>query len=519
MEIKKTNVHIEQVKECIASQFVLEQDINLSETRPDMASICMRRAQLVVEEIRPYTDVVQVKGNLEYAILYQTEGDGCKLERLEGALPFEETIHMQGVSAGDTVKADSVVEDFSVSVINSRKLSVQSVITMNVCTKELGSVEFPTDMAGLENYEYRQAMSDVTQLALSKNDIFRMKQEKKLTGEYPNIHNILWQSGRISELDTRPMADKLMIQGELVLFVLYECEGENHEVRFYECIIPFSGNLECMGMDSDMTADVRWKMGSFQLSVKPDEDGEERVLQLDMSLQLEIKAYKEMQLRYIGDLYSVKSQVTLETEKKNIPRLLARVTGKYKMTEQMDTGILPGTILQLLHSEGNVHIDRVESVAEGTLVSGSVSVQILCVTGDDVQPYEMLEKVIPYSYVLECGDMAGMPVPEVTAELEKLEVSLADDGQVALKAVISFYMIAFGNEEVNLVKSITESEIDREELMRLPGMAIFVAGKGDTLWDIGKKYYISVDMLQQINELESRELTEGQRLLVVKQGM
>ena len=66
---------------------------------------------------------------------------------------------------------------------------------------------------------------------------------------------------------------------------------------------------------------------------------------------------------------------------------------------------------------------------------------------------------------------------------------------------------------------MSEEAIDREMLKALPGMAIYVAGKGDTLWDIGKRYYISVDMLQQINELESRELTEGQRLLVVKQGV
>ena len=519
MEIKKTNVHIEQVKECISSQFVLEQDINLSETRPDIAAICMRRAQLVVEELRPYTDVVQVKGNLEYSILYQTEGDGCRLERLEGTLPFEETIHMQGVAAGDIVKADSVVEDFSVSVINSRKLSVQSVITMNVCTKEMGSVEFPTDMTGLDGYEYRQVASDVTQLVLSKNDLFRIKQEKKLSGEYPNIQNILWQSARIQEMDTRPMADKLMLQGELALFVLYECEGEQHEIRFYENTIPFNGNLECSGMDSDMTADVRWKMGNFQLSVKPDEDGEERVLQLDVNLQLEIRAYKEMQLRYISDLYSVKKQVTLEREKRNIPHLLAKVTGKHKMVEQIDTGIIPGTILQLLHGEGDVHVDHVESVEQGASVSGDIAVQVLCVTGDDLQPYEMVEKVIPYTYVLECGDMKGMPIPEVTAELEKLDVSLADDGQILVKAVISFYMIAFGREEVNLVMSVKEAEIDRDSLMALPGMAIYVAGKGDTLWDIGKKYYISVDTLQQINELESKELTEGQKLLVMKQGM
>lgn len=519
MEIKTTNVHTEQGKECISSQFVLEQDINLAENREDIAAICMRRAQPVIEELRPYTDVVQIKGNLEYSILYQAEGNGCRLDRLEGALPFEETIHMQGVTAGDSVKAEPRVEDFNVSVINSRKLSVQSVITMEVCSRELGSIEFPTDIDGLERYEYHQISRDVTGLVLSKNDIFRIRQEKKLPEEYPNIHGILWQSVRVQELDCRPMPDKLMLQGELSVFVLYEGEGEKHEIRFYENTVPFHGELDCSGLDADMTIDSRCKIGTMQMMVKPDEDGEERLLQLDVNLQLELRAYTDRQISYISDIYSVSSQVTPKRQEKKLPRLLSKVTGKHKIMEQIDAGALPGQILQLLHSEAEVHVDGVESCTQGAEVSGCLCVQILCVTGDDLQPYETIEKAIPYTYLLECGDMKGRAAPEVSTELEKLDISLGEDGKIQVKAVISFYMIAFEWETVNLIESVTEKALDREELSALPGMAIYVVGRDDTLWDIGKRYYISIEELQKINELDSRELTEGQKLLVVKSGL
>lgn len=39
---------------------------------------------------------------------------------------------------------------------------------------------------------------------------------------------------------------------------------------------------------------------------------------------------------------------------------------------------------------------------------------------------------------------------------------------------------------------------------------------GDNLWNIGKKYYVPVDNLREINELSSDELKPGQKMLIVK---
>ncbi len=41
---------------------------------------------------------------------------------------------------------------------------------------------------------------------------------------------------------------------------------------------------------------------------------------------------------------------------------------------------------------------------------------------------------------------------------------------------------------------------------------------GDNLWNIGKRYYVPVESLRELNALESDELKAGQKLLIVKGG-
>lgn len=50
-------------------------------------------------------------------------------------------------------------------------------------------------------------------------------------------------------------------------------------------------------------------------------------------------------------------------------------------------------------------------------------------------------------------------------------------------------------------------------------MVICIAGPGDTLWDIGKRYYVPVSQLKEVNELPTEEISAGDKILVVKGGI
>ena len=53
---------------------------------------------------------------------------------------------------------------------------------------------------------------------------------------------------------------------------------------------------------------------------------------------------------------------------------------------------------------------------------------------------------------------------------------------------------------------------------KLPGFAIYFVKEGDTLWQIGRKYYVSVDKIKEVNQLTGEDIAPGDKLLIVKSG-
>lgn len=516
MELIRRNIHMDRVRAEAVIQSALEDDVNVPENKPDVSTLNLERGEVAVDEIRPGTDCVTVKGRLCYRVLYHTAEEGGGLAVLEGKMPFEEKINLQGATAADTVTVEGETEDLTVGIINTRKLKIQALITLTARVEELYDEEAPIALRGEEKAEYRQMPLELAQIAICKNDIFRLKEEMTLPSNYPNIFQILWSNLSLGDVEFKAMEEKLAVSGDLHVFLLYEGEGEEHPVRSFESTLPFSGELECHGCREGMTPDIRYRMGQQELTVHPDFDGEERGIGLELVLDISVRVYEEEKLEIISDIYGVSSEISTVSHRAGLRRLLARVTGKTKVTDRIH--VSEGSVLQLLHSEGNVLPPQQSVVENGILLQGSMSVKVLYITGEDDAPYGCTQAQIPYRYTLEVPDIAQEDLGKVHAEVEQLQVTMLDGEEMDVKAVLSFSTVVFQNISVELIGQVTVSELDSGRMGSLPGMAAYVVKPGDNLWNIGKKYYVPVETLRELNSLDSDELTPGQKLLVVKGG-
>mgnify|MGYP007098959679 CR=1 FL=1 len=123
----------------------------------------------------------------------------------------------------------------------------------------------------------------------------------------PNIFALLWKSCQIREMAFRVLDGKLQATGELSLFFFYEEESETKKTVWYETTVPVSVAIECQRPRGDAGAD-RLQIGHLEIEAKADEDGEERVILLDLVLDLDIRIYEETNLSMIEDLYGVTKQ-------------------------------------------------------------------------------------------------------------------------------------------------------------------------------------------------------------------
>lgn len=517
MELIKKNIHMDYTKAKATTQLVLEEDMNLPDVKPDMDCICLERGKVIIDEAKSYSDGVTIRGRLMFQVLYHSDEEEHALATVEGKIAFEEKLNMPGLTGADAVKAEGCVEDLSVGIINSRKLSLQSVVNLTACAEEIYDEEVPIGLHGEEKVEYRRSPMEMVQIAICKNDIYRIKDEITLPTNYPNIFQILWSNLTLNDVEIRPMEEKLSIQGDLKVQMIYE--SDERGIRSFETTLPFSGNVECHGCRDGMIPAISFVLGQQELTIHPDNDGEERVVALEALIDLKLKLYEEAKVELITDVYGVKSDVEAVEKEVTLQHLLTKTTGKQKVTEHVRIMDNNSSILQLLHSEGKVLMDKVDIKNGCITIWGSIPIQVLYISGNDSKPYDALRTEIPYQYEMEINGLRPEDLIDVQVALEQMQVTILDGEELDVKAVPVFTITVFQQEKKKMVNSINTAPLDTGKLGRLPGMAIYTVKPGDSLWSIGKKFYLTVDRLKKINELSSDELQIGQKLLIVKEGI
>ena len=142
MELVKKNIHFNRVTKEARNQITLEEDINIPDTKEDIESILFHNYRVIIEEVKEGEQKVHIRGKMIYSILYRSEETG-RLCALEGSIPIDEQLYMEGVGNSDKVMVKTTVEDFSAGIINSRKISIQSILELYAYVQELYDEQIP----------------------------------------------------------------------------------------------------------------------------------------------------------------------------------------------------------------------------------------------------------------------------------------------------------------------------------------------------------------------------------------
>ncbi len=515
MELVKKKIHMDRVGSRAGTQIVLEEDVNISDNKPDAVHLLNSKGEIIMEEIRAGENAVNLRGRLVVSLLYLTDTEGA-CASMETVIPYEEKINMDGVGNGDIILADCAIEDLTAGLINSRKISVQSVVSFTLEMEEHIEQDAAVDLVHDEPVEYRKQTYPVVQLVLQKKDIFRLKEEMELSGNLPNVFRTIWNHIAFDHVEFKALEEKISVQGEMKAFFLYEGEGDSDRTLWYENTVPFSGIIECHGCRENMIPDISYSLGQCNVEVRQDFDGEERVFCVEPVLDLDIHLYDEEELEVLSDLYGVHKEIEALTAQVQLKSLLMNGSGKCKIAEHAKIQNPEMPMYQLIHSEGEVRIDEQTVVENGIAVTGTLTVTTLYLCGSGAKSLYSTRNEIPFRYVIEAENITATSIYKLHCSIEQLTVTMLDGEELDVKAALQFRVIVFAVQKSELITDIKVGELDPNKLNSLPGMVICIAAQGDTLWDIGKRYYVPIAQLKEVNELVSEEIKEGDKILVVK---
>ena len=289
MKIEKKTVQSGILKLEKNVQITIDQDMNVPDTKPDVEKIVESRGEVHIDEVEIMTDRIRIRGMFFVQLLYLSAEKEQKISCMEHEFALEEFMNVEGAQPTDTARVMVDLEDLTVSVINSRKCGVRSVLFFHIHISETKFVECSVGVEKRGNVQCLYESVPMTEIVLYKKDIQRIRAEVSLPAGKPNIREILWNSMQLRDVDVRMQEGKLSIRGELFLFILYRGEEEQEPVQYYDWEIPFTSELECSDSRENLIGSIAASLGSHQSVVKPDEDGEPRSVEVDAVLELDLK--------------------------------------------------------------------------------------------------------------------------------------------------------------------------------------------------------------------------------------
>ena len=288
MELIKKNIHMNKLKGKMVNQITLDDDMVVPDKFPDVRNKITEDGGIMVESVKVSPNKVNVIGKLNFKMMYKAVSSEDGIHRLDGSIPFDENINMDGIEEGDTINVDFDVDDLTISVINSRKISIKAIITVTVMAETLRDEEIAVDMES-ENAECIKDNLDITQIAIRKKDLLRIREEIDLGAGRMNINEVIWNTASLVGTQIKVMEGKINISGEIIIFVLYT--AEEGPIQWVDANVPFNGMIEVPSCYEDMIPSIELKLSAADIEAKPDYDGEQRLLQLDGIINVDIKLY------------------------------------------------------------------------------------------------------------------------------------------------------------------------------------------------------------------------------------
>ena len=514
MELRKESVQMLRVKSKATSQVTFDADYNVPDIKPDIGRMIQNKGNVSMDEVRLSDGHAFIKGNLNVDLLYVGEEEG-KVYSLSAKLPLEETLNLEGIVSGDKMCLKWEIEDLSLHIIHSRKLNIKAIVTFYAAVDELAGIQLPVALDE-DNVSVKKKKVRLMSLCVHKKDTLRVKDEITLASNKPNITELLWHTIEVRGLDLRPEDNVVKAKGELFVFALYVGDDEGNPLQWLEYSLPFNGEVECAGCAEDLIPNIEVSVMHQGIEVKPDADGEERLLLVDVVLELDMKLYREEEHDLILDVYTPLKECVPHGRPEALESLLIRNFSKCRLSDRVEVKETQGKILQICHSQGKVKIDKTKVVDNGIQVDGIVHMKVLYIVGNDDMPFYSMEAMIPFTHVVEARGITEESVYYLRADLEQLSTTMVDSNEIEVKATVSLNALVLRREEEMIIDRVEEQPLDMNKIQGMPGVTVYMVKPKDTLWDIAKRFYTTVEEIRSLNELTEEELHPSQPLLLVK---
>ena len=516
-ELIKDQIFLDQTRGQETVQIMLEGDLIVPDTKPDMANILQTEEKVVIHKAEPSQDRVNYIGELQLSLMYLSKDSKKNVDALSLTRKVDDFINAEGLTPTSWVRAKAQIVNIDYREVNDRKVNYRAIVNITIVAEEKVSHQGVVHIDNMPDNQILKKEVAINRTMDYRADSFQVKEAFTLPQAKPPVLHVLNTTANIISQDTRITTGGVNISGVLHIATLYRPEDENTQIEIFETELNFSGSLDMPGATEDMLGDINLQIFDKNVATGLDEDGEERLLNVDITINAAMKIYSTDNLTLLDDAYVIDHKLDIQRVTVNHPKLVCinRTQSPVKDIATL-TDNLPD-MLQVFRVQGQVHVDDIQAMDDKIIVEGVVNTNLLYIAESDVTPLVNLRTIIPYRQVIEAaGTKPGMSI-NLDGGLDHIAFSMLSPREVELRLQLNFATSVTSVEETVIASDVAIHPIAPEDLMEQASVTIYIVQPGDSLWKIAKHYNTSLDEILTVNEIEvCTPLVPGQKLFLIK---
>ncbi len=493
---------------------VLENNIIVPDSKPDIGEVIVADATVLVNEATPKGDVVSVNGTIKYSLLYLAE-DEKGIQSMEGQADFVQEVQSPENNSQSSVWAEANMERLDYELLNGRKISLKCItgILVNVYAENDYSI------AGIEdtNDELQTKSGKCNMLTLSgsyKNTL-SIEERISLSDDKPFIKEIIRSDVNLYSPECKVGTDTVYLSAIAEVGIFYLGEDLLDTVQYIRTKVEINEEIELIGVSTEDICRVNMALSNWKVTPSEDDDGELTVFDIGMSINVIVKTYREKEICYTKDMYSINKVINVS--KNNVQ--YENITENKKTTQPVNEIIkvnepqpLPDEICNVLFSpvlsQTNIEADNLQ-------MEGYIDCKVLYISENSPGKINMNRSEIPFSSNMKLEKPVENMRCNVDLKIAEANWEMASDDEVKVFVKLDMNVMSLKKENVEVVTGAEETDLIPEKAKK--GVTLYYSNEKEEVWDVAKKYNTTISNISELNGINPEvPLNKGQKILIVK---
>ncbi len=496
-------------------QTIVENDIIVPDIKPDIARILLLDGEAYINSAEAASEKLLVGGTVRYKILYISDDTEQPVKSINNTTGFQCSVDIPNARQGMKCRVNCDVEHMEYEILNSRKVNVKAIITLNAKVNSQMEQYIAQDFEGIEGVQVLRSTVSVNSYIGDSNTRCPVRETLEMPTGKPTILEVLRSDVKITGKDFKLSDNKIITRGELNVSTLYIGDDDVRSIQFMEHEIPFTHIIDLPGVDESSYCNVEFDIGEMTFEAEEDADGELRQLESEIMLNVYAECFSRKEIVLVEDAYSPYSRMSLEMEQLKMEELAAESKSQITIKETVELDEEAPDISEVYNVLGKLSLSESVITDDRVVLEGVVGCNILYLANKEEQPVFCVEREMPFKQTLDMkGVRAGMGL-DVEMDIEHCSYSMVSAKEVEVRFVIGLLSRATNQVMLPVIARASEQPLEDRRKAEQPSITIYFTQQGDTLWKIAKKYYTTVDELTRDNDCQNtRVLSIGEQIVI-----